>query len=92
MEDIKVFVDGTDVTSTVTKTLSEATSLEEQRKEFGKDTTVNTFCCAGAGWFYMGFVWQDEWGHYEGDSPGNSEVKFTEQPLCQKNILTQRLF
>ena len=37
---IKVFVDGTDVTSTVTKTLSEATSLEEQRKEFGKDTTV----------------------------------------------------
>ena len=38
---IKVYVNGSEVSSTsVSKTLSTATSLKEQRKEFGKTTTV----------------------------------------------------
>ena len=37
---IKVFVDGTEVTSGITKKLSTAKSLEEQRKEFGKTSTI----------------------------------------------------
>ena len=37
-EQIKVFVNGTEVTTGITKTLSEATALNEQRKAFGSDT------------------------------------------------------
>ena len=37
---IKVLVNGTEVTSGITKTLSAATELKEERKEFGKTTTV----------------------------------------------------
>ena len=37
-EKIKVFVNGTEVTTGITKTLSEATALNEQRKVFGSDT------------------------------------------------------
>ena len=37
-EKIKVFVNGTEVTTGITKTLSEATALNEQRKAFGSDT------------------------------------------------------
>ena len=37
---IKVFVNGSEVTSGITKTLSTATELKEERKEFGKTTSI----------------------------------------------------